>query len=348
MAGFRGEKYHKGDERLVVAPPEPFFWGGVSHPAILLSLLSPSSLTVFSISDVENITGIRAHTLRAWEQRYGLIEPRRDSNNVRYYTDEDLCELYNVAMLNRRGHRISKIAALSTRERSKQVAEAASLNISAEVELDALSLCAVEADPDRFSLILNIHIDQRGFEETMIELIYPMLEKLGLLFFTGSVRAVQESLIGGLIRQKILAAIDRLPDDTEPDLPVFALFLPEGERQELSTLFIQYLLRKRGFSVLYLGTNITPRDLADLDSVRKIDYYLTILSSTYVARPVEDLVKEVLQSCPDSLLLLSGYQSSLQNLSSLPRVLTVSGLSGMIGFMDRLSMHEDPNTVLAR
>ncbi len=344
MAGFRREKYHKGTERSVVQPPEPFFWGGVSPPITSPSPYQPLTLVVYTISDVEKITGIRAHTLRAWENRYGLIEPRRDQNNVRYYLEADLRELYNVALLNRHGYRISKIAGLSAAERRREVAEITSLNISDDTELDALTLCAVELDIARFGLILDTHIVQRGFEETMLEVIYPMLEKLGLLFFTGSVRAVQETVIAGIIRQKLLAATDYLPHDLESDLPSFALFLPEGERQELSTLFVQYLLRKRGFPVYYLGSGLTATDLNDFNRVQRVDYLFTILSSSYVARPVEDLIREVITSCPDSQLLLSGYQASLHDLLPYPRTQKVGGLSEMIALMEHLSSPAGRNT----
>ncbi|WP_116128260.1 MerR family transcriptional regulator [Lewinella sp. IMCC34183] len=300
-------------------------------------------MVVYTISDVEKLTGIRAHTLRAWEQRYDLVTPRRDENNVRYYLEPDLKELCNIALLNRHGYRISKIAALSDRERRRAVASVSSLNISADTELDALTLCAVEPDPERFSFIIDTNVAQRGFEETMMEVVYPMLDKLGLLYFTGSVRSVQESLISALIRQKLLAATDQLPFAGPGGLPRFALFLPEGERQELSTLFVQYLLRKRGFPVLYLGADVSPQDLEDLVRVTEVDYLFAILSSTFVARPVEELAAEILERCPDSRLLLSGYQATLHDLSEYPRATCLGGLTETIRFVESLSNRASQN-----
>ena len=300
-------------------------------------------MAVYSITDIEKLTGIRAHTLRAWEQRYDLIVARRSENNVRYYLEEDLRELYNVALLNHHGHRISRIAAMTPAERAAEVAALSSLNISADTRLDALALSTLEMDPEKFGLIVDMNIEQRGFEETMMEVIYPLLDKLGVLYFTGSITAVQESFVGSLIRQKILAATDRLPPRAPDNLPSFTLFLPEDERQELSMLFLQYLLKSRGFRVLYLGGDVSPSDLGDACRIARTDYLFTILSSTYVARPVEQLVQETLKHCPESQLLVSGYQVNLHDLGHIERVLPMQGLKEVIQFVDDLSMRADRN-----
>ncbi|WP_116108061.1 MerR family transcriptional regulator [Lewinella sp. IMCC34191] len=300
-------------------------------------------MAVYSITDVEKLTGIRAHTLRAWEQRYDIIVARRSQHNVRFYLEEDLRELYNVALLNRNGFRISRIAAMSSEERASEVASLSSLNISSDTRLDALTLSTLEMDAEKFGLILDMNIEQRGFEETMMEVVYPLLDKLGVLYFTGSITAVHENFVACLIRQKVLAATDRLPPNSREDLPSFTLFLPEEERQELSMLFIQYLLRRRDVPVLYLGGNVSPADLGDACKTYQTDYLFTILSSTYVAKPVESLVREVLHHCQESQLVLSGYQSTLHDLSAFERVIPVGGLREVLIFVDELSKPADRN-----
>lgn len=299
----------------------------------------PHKLAVYSINDVEKLTGIRAHTLRAWEQRYDFITPRRSEANVRYYLEEDLRLLTGIALLNQHGHRISKIAAMSLTERARRIAEISELNVSADTQLDTLTLAVVQLDEYRFNLIVDKNIEQRGFEETMMEVIYPFLDKLGVLYFTGSVTAVQESFVSALIRQKLLAATDRLPVPEKVAAQI-ALFLPEGERQELSLLFIQYLLRKREFSTVYLGADISGADLADLCTVTEVDSLLTLLSSSYVQQPVEKLVEEILEHCPVSRLLLCGYQTTLHDLSGYDRVTTAAGLKELLSYVDRLSKIE--------
>lgn len=299
----------------------------------------------YTIKEVAKLTGVRPHTLRAWEQRHGLVTPLRDEGNTRYYGEEDLRELSAIALLNKHGFRISKIAAMSREERDRAVAEASSLNLGAAGQLDALTLSVVEMDEYRFSLLLDTHTEQRGFEETMLEVIYPFLDKLGVLFFTGSVTAVQEAFVVGLLRRKIMAATDRLDHEVKDDLPTFALFLPEGDRQDQSILFVQYLLKKRGYSAIYLGADTTPSDLSDACAATSIDYLFTMLSTTYVARPVDKVVEDTLAQCPDVRLLVAGYQATLHDFSDYPNVRTIMGLQDLLTFVESLSKTEDRSTV---
>ncbi|SEQ74866.1 MerR family transcriptional regulator [Neolewinella agarilytica] len=290
-------------------------------------------MAVYSISDLEKLTGIKAATLRAWEQRYEIITPRRTETNIRYYLDEDLRELLNVALLNKNGMRISKIAKLRADERAARVAEISSISISPDTQPDALTLAVVEMDEFMFSHIVDTNIRQRGFEETMLELIYPFLDKLGVLYFTGSVTSVQEAFISNLIRRKVIAATDALPLLKRRRRPVFCLYLPEGERQELSLLFIQYLLRKRQFSTVYLGGDVAISELSDISSITEIDYFFTIFSNAFVNEPVEQHIEAVLKGSPDCEFLLTGYQASLHDFSGHERVHTLNGLEEMLAFV---------------
>lgn len=304
-------------------------------------------MAIYSIKDVEKLTGIRPPTLRAWEQRYDLVVAHRDGNNTRYYRDEELRELTGIALLRKHGYRISKIAEMTATKRTGLVARLSSLNVSADVQLDALLLAVIELDEYRLGLILDTNIEQRGFEETMMQVVYPFLDKLGVLFFTGSVTAVQEAFVGAMLRRKLMVAIDQLPRVGKTDLPVLALFLPPGERQEQSSLFLQYLIIKRGFRVIYLGPDTAPGDLADACASTDIDYLVTVLSSGYVARPVEALVKEILDRCPDVELLLAGYQASLKNLDAFGRVTKLAGLKDLLAYVDALSKPVGLSTALA-
>lgn len=290
-------------------------------------------MAVYSISDLEKLTGIKAATLRAWEQRYEIVCPKRTETNIRYYLDEDLRELLNVAMLNKNGMRISDIAKMRTEERSKKVLSISSLNVSPDTQLDALTLSAVEMDEFKFSHIIDTNIRQRGFEETMLEVIYPFLDKLGVLYFTGSVTPVQEAFISNLIRRKLIAATDRLPAPQNVGLPVFGLYLPDGERQELSLLFVQFLLRKRGFFTLYLGGDISVPDLVDAVNCTRIDYLFTIFSNAFVHEPVDRHVASALAGCKEQVFLLSGYQVNMHDFSGQERVRVINGLDDMLAFV---------------
>ncbi len=301
-------------------------------------------MAVYSISDIAELTGIRPTTLRAWEQRYDLVTPHRDASNTRCYGEEDLRTIYTVALLNRHGHRISKIAAMPAAERSRRVAELSSLDVKDGVELDVLTLAVAELDAHRLGLILDANTEQRGFEETMMRVVYPFLDKLGLLYFTGAVTAVQESFVSSFIRQKIIAATDGLSTVSVRDAPTVALFLPAGERQELSMLFVQYLLQKRGLNVVYLGTDIGAEDLADVCRMRPVSYLLTQLSTSFVAQPAEQLVDDILASCPDAELIVTGYQVQIHDFTDRLRVRPVRGLEELLGLVETIRTNADRRT----
>lgn len=293
-------------------------------------------MAVYSIGDLEKLTGIKAATLRAWENRYDIVKPRRTATNIRYYLDEDLRELLNVALLNKNGLRISKIAKMRQQERAERVAEISSINVSPNTQLDTLTLSTMEMDEFKFSHIVDANIRQRGFEETMLQVIYPFLDKLGVLYFTGSITSVQEAFISNLIRRKIIAATNELPLSHPADKPTFCLYLPEGERQELSLLFIQYLLRSRQFPTVYLGGDIAPTDLIDVVTRRPIDYFFAIVSNAFVREPLENHVRTVLEGCPDSTVLLTGYQAAMYSFEDEPRARVISGLNNLLEFVTEL------------
>lgn len=293
-------------------------------------------MAVYSISDLEKLTGIRAATIRAWEQRYQIVQPKRTKANIRYYLDEDLRELLNIALLNRNGMRISQIAKMRAEERAEKVMAISAVSVSPGDQLDTLTLAAVEMDEFKFSHVIDTNIRQRGFEETMLEVIYPFLDKMGVLYFTGSIKPVQEAFIGNIIRRKLLAATDQLGVIQPTSLPVFGLYLPEGERQELSLLFVDYLLRKRGFPTRYLGCDVSVTDLSNASRRAPLQYLFTIFSNGFVQEPIESHVSGVLKRCPESTLLLSGYQSTLHDYPDSQRVLQVNGLQDMLQFVETL------------
>lgn len=161
-------------------------------------------MAVYSIVDLEKLTGVKAHTIRIWEQRYGVITPKRTQSNIRYYQDDDLKQLLNIAILNKNGHKISRIAQMQPDEINETAAALSSIDISYGAHLDALTIAMIEMDELKFDKIFNTHIQQLGFERAMTELIYPFLDKLSILWLTGSISPVQENFISFLIRQKLL------------------------------------------------------------------------------------------------------------------------------------------------
>lgn len=291
-------------------------------------------MAVYSIRDLEKLSGIKAHTIRIWEQRYGVIAPKRTKTNIRYYQDDDLKFLLNVSLLNKNGVKISKIAKMSRQALAEKVATIAEINFENSTQLDALTLSMIEMDEQKFDRIVSMNIQQLGFERTMLEVIYPFLDKLGVLWLTGSINPVQENFISYLIRQKIIVAIDQEPIPQGKQVKKFIIYLPEGEKQELTLLFMHYILKSRRNQVLYLGQDISVADLRDACKVHKPDFIFTMISETFAKEPVQKYVDKLAETFPDCQILLSGYQVVAQKVTAPQNVRVLRSLDHTLEFLE--------------
>lgn len=297
-------------------------------------------MAIYSIRDLEKLTGIKAHTIRIWEQRYRLIEPARTDTNIRFYTDENLRHLFNIALLNRHGHKISKLAKMRPEEIAEHVAEIAENNAGQNAQIDALTLAMIDMDEAGFERIFSNYVGEKGFERTMQELIYPFLDKLNVLWLTNSISPAHEKFIGNLIRRKLMSAIDKEAVEAPRDATSFILYTPEGESQELTLLFIQYLLRVRQFKVVYLGTNTSLADLRDVCEPLKPDYVFTILQEPLSRQSIQSYVEHASQTVGTGKLLLTGAQMFVNPVTVPSNARVLNGLPDMLQFLDDLHIEQ--------
>ena len=290
-------------------------------------------MAVYSIGDLAKLSGVKAHTLRMWESRYGVLEPKRTAANVRYYDDEDVRHLLNVALLNRHGTRISEVAALSEAELARRVAELAEVSDEYATQLDALTLSMLEMDAPRFDRLLSQHVRQLGFERAVATVIFPFLDKLGVLWVTGSVKPVQEAFASAIIRRKLMVAIEGL-DEPPAGAPTLLLFLPAGETQEMSLLLLHYLARARGVNAVYLGGDIAVADLADAAEVLAPAWAFTMLTEAFADGAAAAYARDLEAACPSAGILLSGYQVAAQGLTSGGRTTVLPSLRDAVAFFD--------------
>lgn len=293
-------------------------------------------MAIYSIRDLEKLSGIKAHTLRTWEQRYGIVQPKRTETNVRYYLDEDLQLVLNIALLNKNGLKISKIAKMSKEEIAAEVSAISEENKEEEVLIEAMTLAMLDLDEVRFDRIIEASVQQKGFEQTMLELIYPFLEKLSLLWLTGSVKPVHENFITHLIRQKMMAAIDAIPFAQLQTNKKFFIYLPPGEKQELSLLSIHFLLKKEGFPVIYLGQEVSLMDLQDAYKIQPADYIFTIITETFTKSSVQKYVDSLAENFPTTKILLTGYQIAAQDVRPTENITLLYNLGEMLTFLQAL------------
>jgi MerR family transcriptional regulator, light-induced transcriptional regulator len=292
-------------------------------------------VAIYSIKDLEKLTGIKAHTLRIWEQRYGLFHPKRTPTNIRYYEDKDLKFILKITLLLKHGFKISKIAKLDLDSLNNLASELSEGSTDFDSQLDTLTLSMIEMDELKFDQIIGVNVRRLGFEKTLTEVIQPFLEKLSLLWLTGSIRPVQEQFISNLIRQKLILAIDALPVAKEKTVKKFFIYLPEGESQELSLLLMHYILKSRKHQVFYLGMNISLTDLKDAHEIHQPDFVFTLISETYTKSPVENYLKAVCNTFPTSMILASGYQVMVQNVTSTDNLIVFSGMNDILSYLDQ-------------
>jgi DNA-binding transcriptional MerR regulator len=212
----------------------------------------------FSIKAVERLSGIKAHTLRVWEQRYGIVQPSRKQSKHRYYTNDDLKALLKVVFLYKKGHKIRSLAALNQEALDTLIQEQP--NPSADLSLALMQAIEAVLDLDevRFDCIINSFARQYGFEYTMVELLFPLLNRIGMMWLTDNVVPGQEHFTSHLITRKILKAIDDLEGNKLQRKGLVMMFNPPGEFHEIPLLFMHYLLRRNGYQTIYLGSNVAP------------------------------------------------------------------------------------------
>ncbi len=265
----------------------------------------------YSIKDLEKISGIKAHTIRIWEKRYALIQPERSLTNIRYYNDNDLRKILNVSILIRNGFKISKISELNDVNIGEKVLIFSQKKSDVAGIIEHLMVAMFELDEHKFEHIISNQILNKGFEETIIKVIYPFFDRLGILWQAGSVMPAQEHFVSNIIRQMFIVAIDGL-HTTETIDKKFLLFLPEGEYHELGLLFYSYILKKRGFKVIYLGQSVPLENLKLINNVLNIDYILFTVNTALNHQKLEDL-KTFLFLNFECKIFVSGLQSNSFN-----------------------------------
>lgn len=275
----------------------------------------------YSIKDLEHLSGIKAHTLRAWESRYGIIEPRRTPTNIRYYVDDDLKRILNVAVLVKGGMRISNVARMSPEELRSAVIDAGRYQGNYESQINALKISMLEFDEYLFDSIFNKCLIQFGTDETLTKILAPFIYEIGTLWQTGAITVANEHFISSMVKQKLFSIIDQtiLPPPKEKRKG-FILYLPSGELHELGLLYLYYFLKKRGHRVIYLGQSVPMEYLREVALKTGMDNLISIFTSSPHYEEL-DLYFERLSEMfdPENFrFFVTGYQCLEANATSVP------------------------------
>ncbi len=286
-------------------------------------------MDAFTIKDLENLSGIKAHTIRIWEQRYNFLSPKRTDTNIRYYNNHELKTLLNVALLNKFGFKISHIDKMAQTEMRDKILSLSQAQAQQERLINDLIQYMIDLDMDNFEDTLENFIMARGIEKSITHLIFPFLEKIGILWITNHINPAQEHLVTNIIRQKLIVGIEKTGSQFQSNASVL-LFLPEGEHHEIGLLFIYYLLKSRGVKVWYLGTNVPLKDLNYVVGIKKPDVVYTHLTSVANNFNFERFLTTLSSKIPAQKVVISGQltqtfkkkmQDNIHFLGSLPEVM---------------------------
>jgi DNA-binding transcriptional MerR regulator len=260
-------------------------------------------MSIYTIKDLERLSGIKAHTIRIWEERYSFLKPKRTATNIRFYTSDELKTLLNVALLNKHGYKISHIVRMTEAETKEKILSLTGRDIELEREVNNLIFLMVELNMDEFESQLDNEIAENGINDAILHVIFPFLERIGVLWLTNHINPAQEHLVSNIIRQKLLVGINNLPLNTNKRKTII-LFLPEGELHEMGLLYVYYLLKKNGIGTLYLGANVPLRDLEFVARLRRPDYMIAHLTTKSIS--LQKFLHNHKKLLPDIPLVVSG------------------------------------------
>ncbi|WP_432707989.1 MerR family transcriptional regulator [Pedobacter sp.] len=289
----------------------------------------------FSISDIEALIGIKAHTLRAWESRFNLVPPKRTTTNIRYYDEQDLKMLLNIVTLNENGYKISKIASLSPQQINHLVAQLKADWNNDAVQVLSLSEATLRYDEDSFSRILSGCIKEMGLEKTMDIVLFPFMKRVGILWQTSTLDPAHEHFASNLIRDQLIIAISKVKKPVKKAPKRFLLFLPEAETHEIGLLFARYLLKKCGHDALYLGQDIPYGDINKVIDAFQPDYAFMVLTSLNLGKDVNKIIGKVMDNLGVPLIVAGSLISEFDIVMK-ERLVPLKNVCDMVDFFEEI------------
>ncbi len=289
----------------------------------------------FSISDIEGLIGIKAHTIRAWETRYNLVPAKRTPTNIRYYDDNDLKLLLNIVALNENGYKISRIAQMGKQQIADLVIQLQSKYSNDSIQLLSLAEATLKYDEVAIANILSGCISEMGLTKTMDTVLFPYMKRVGMLWQTGTIDPSHEHFASNLIRDRIIVEIDKVVKPKRKDPKRFLLFLPETEMHETGLLFARYLLKKCGMDTMYLGQEIPYSDVKKVVESYHPDYAFIVLTSLNLGKNVNKIIGKVMDHLNVPLLVAGSLISEFDVLVD-DRLTPLKNVCDIVDFLEEL------------
>ena len=282
--------------------------------------------SIFSIKDLENLSGIKAHTIRIWEKRYNILEPMRSTTNIRNYDLSNLQKLLNIVLLHNYGYKISRIAEHSTEKIELLVREIISEKSSKNHAINAFKMAMVNFDQALFFNTYNNLLSEKTFREIFYDVVIPLMNEIGLLWQSGTITPAQEHFISFLIKQKLLINTEKIQilEPTRTD-KVFVLYLPENEIHELGLMYLNYEILLNGYKTIYLGESVPIDSLKDMkkyfDNIIYISYLTVEPTKDVIDSYINEMVSEIMDV--NSKVWLLGRMTQFVDVKKLPKTVSM-------------------------
>jgi DNA-binding transcriptional MerR regulator len=271
-------------------------------------------LNLYSIRDLENFSGIKAHTIRIWEKRYNILEPDRTDSNIRMYNELELKKILNVAYLNRNGLKISRIAQLDDDQLTGHVMNLSSRNDNRDIEFQPgkLLMAAIKFNEEQFIQALKPYISRFGVETAYINYLHPLLLKAGILWQTGSLSRAQEQFITNTIRNLIIMEDLRIKPENPDSNGTAAMINTTDNISDCNFLFYKYVLRRKGFSVVYTGGALPPSEVLEIHKVKPFRYLVVNSREFDFARRKTEYFNSIGSSLSIKKIIFTDYTGSIE------------------------------------
>lgn len=286
----------------------------------------------FTIRDIENLCGIKAHTLRIWEQRHNIVVPKRKQSQHRIYDNDDLKQLLRISFLYHSGYKISKIAKLTPGEIQQTVENTTGNTNNHEIFIHELTAAALDFDKESFEKIVNCLIIRIGIDKCITDVFYPFLQRIGLLWLTNNIIPAQEHFVSNIIRKKIICATDGLAVDNNTGHHVL-VFSPAGEFHEIPVLTANYFLQKNNYRTTYMGVNVSDDSVQYMMDHQSFTHLYVHAMTNLCSGGVKELVISLCKNFPGHTIILGGPAGKY--LEKTPANLTIiTSLQSMLEFLD--------------
>jgi len=302
----------------------------------------------YSIKDLEKLSGIKAHTIRVWERRYRIINPLRTDTNRRRYADDDLRRIINISILRRNGFKISNIARLTNSEIEEKVSFLSKYVPHSNTQIDSLIVSMIENNEKAVNDLLIRSIMNIGVEDTMTKVMFPFLERVGLMWQTGSVDVGSEHFISNIFRQRLISSIDLLSPVLRAGSKKVILFLPENELHEIGLLFFNYVIRREGHETLYLGQSTPLIYVERVNSKWNADIIITGLMTGFPDLEPEDFLVALDKSFPEKIILVAGLLEKAAVELKNPHIFPISSAEDLKSAIDLDPTEQSPLSSRAR